>query len=268
MKKACKLSITKTLFVLLFTLASVNPLLAQIAFVRVDSTETREPTRWKGFHVGPVNVITSRAPKIRPHWEGTYFGFTKFLDKRWMDYEGDAELDWANSFTLQFNLKEMIIASSRSGKRLLFTGIGLDYHRLYFDRDITLRKQADGTIAAVPLASLGVTDPRRSVFKALYLTAPLLFEVQSAQRRGFLSAGLVGGVRVHSKSKIVYDDGGKRKLKRSGSYGMNPFKVEAMARVGFGSFTVWTSKSLTPMFDPGKGPRVYPFTIGFGFTNN
>jgi hypothetical protein len=260
----------KTMFVLLFTLATGTPLLAQIALVvHADSTNPHETFRWEGGHFGPVSVKTSftKPRHPRPHWEGTYFGFTKFLDKKWMDYEGDVELDWANSFTFQFNMKEMLIASSRSGHSLLFTGIGLDYHRFYFDRDVTLRKQADGSVIPVSLASLGVTDPRRSVFKALYLTAPLLFEVQRARSKGFLSAGLVGGVRVHSKTKIVYDDGGKRKLKRSGSYGMNPFKVEAMARVGFGSFTVWASKSLTPMFDPGKGPRVYPFTIGFGFTN-
>jgi hypothetical protein len=267
MKKECKLSVMKTMFVLSLILLAGTPLSAQIGIVvRPDSLDNSWRNTWKGCHVGPVDVITPNSKrKIRPHWEGMYFGFTKFLDKEWKDYKGDIELDWANSFTLQFNMKELGIAASGTGNSLLYTGFGLDYHRLYFDRDITLRKQADGSIAPVSLASIGVVDPRRSVFKALYLTVPLLFEVQYAKHKGFLSAGLVGGVRLHSKTKIVHDDGGKRKLKRSGSYGMYPFKVEATVRVGYGPISIWASKSLMPMFNPNKSPRVYPFTIGFGF---
>jgi hypothetical protein len=296
MKKECKLSIMKTMFVLLFTLVAGAPLLARdVTIVIRDTARESIPVEqmrlapdsliaprwiqpWKGYRIGIFSFASpgttvkvgfaGKRYKNWTHWEGTFVGFTKFLDKEWKDYKGAIELDWANSFTLQFNMQEMIIASNYSGNSLLFTGIGLDYHRLYFDRDSTLQRQADGSIAPVSLASLGVTDPRRSVFKALYLTVPLLFEQQFAKHRGFISGGLVGGIRLHSKTKIVYDDGGKRKLKRSGSYGMDPFKVEATVRVGYGPISVWASKSLMPMFNPDKSPRVYPFTVGIGINGN
>jgi hypothetical protein len=284
MKKELRLSVMKTMFLLLLTFVASAPLLAQDVFVTVKRQQDATPADqmrmtpdslhaprwvqpWKGYRLGIISFGSAEGKHYKnwTHWEGTFVGFTKFLDKEWKDYTGGIELDWASSFTLQFNMQEMIIASNYSGNSLLFTGIGLDYHRLYFAYDSTLRRQADGSIVPVSLASLGVTDPRRSVFKALYLTVPLLFEQQYAKHRGFIAAGLVGGILLHSKTKIVYDDHGKRKLKRSGGYGMDPFKLEAMARVGYGPVSIWASKSLTPMFNPNKSPRVYPFTIGFGF---
>jgi hypothetical protein len=201
------------------------------------------------------------------HWAGLYFGFTKFLDHAWQAYDGDMELDWGRSFTLQLNAGELIVMMNPPNRHLFLSGLGLEYQRLCFNREVTLEKR-DGELRVVPLGELGLTDVRRSVFKVLYLTVPLLYEHQSRSNADrYFSVGVVGGVRLHSKTKIVYDArGDKRKVKETGSYNLSPFKLDATARVGLGGATLWASKALTPMFLPGKADRVYPFTIGLAFT--
>jgi hypothetical protein len=204
-----------------------------------------------------------------PEWlrDRLLFGFTKFTGRGWKDHEGFMELDWSSSFTVQYN--NFIDVEIFSGVPC-FSGVGLEYSRLVFARDITVRRAPDGSLVETPLASLGVTDPRRSVFKVLYLTLPLIYEIQSARSRElFASIGLVGGMRLYSRTKIVHDDanGEKRKIKQTRSYAMNPFKLDLTARVGLKFFRVWASKSLTPMFNTSKAPRVYPFTIGVSFSD-
>ena len=43
---------------------------------------------------------------------------------------------------------------------------------------------------------------------------------------------------------------------------MNDFRFNAVARVGYGDFTLFAAYSLTPMFDKDDGPEIYPFTVG------
>ncbi|MDR2131095.1 MAG: hypothetical protein LBP56_08050 [Odoribacteraceae bacterium] len=200
-------------------------------------------------------------------WKGIFLGFSKLQGSNWKDYTGEMEVDWSRSFALHVNFDDYILARNATGRNRLVSGYGLEYTRYCFDRDITIRRYANGNISLVPLADLNVTDPRRSVFKTLYLTVPLLAEFQSAGGRFSLALGVVGGARLHSKTKIVHDDHGKRKIKKTGSYTMYPFKADVTARARIGFLTVWATRSLTPLFNPRKAPaRVYPFTIGFGFT--
>jgi hypothetical protein len=245
---------------------TVKRVFLRIRSARIPKVELHGDLHYSSPGGEPTMETLLRYPRVEHgHWEGTHLGFTNLLGSDSKRYRGEFELDWSNSFTLQFNLFDRAIAASRSGQRLLFTGLGLEYNRFYFARDITLRK-VDGQLEAVPLADLGVTNARRSVFKSLYLTIPLLLEANDRLFGGYISAGVVGGARVHSKTKIVHDvNGHKKKIKQTNSYYMNPFKLDLTARVGFRGLSVWASRSLVPLFDTGKGPRVYPFTIGFGF---
>ncbi|MDR2413494.1 MAG: hypothetical protein LBD64_00720 [Odoribacteraceae bacterium] len=199
----------------------------------------------------------------RGHREGVYIGFTNFLEGNNKIYRGALELDWARSFTARFNAMDRVLLASRSRRTLLLGGLGLEYNRLCFDRDVTVRR-VDGKLEDVPLSRLGATDARRSVFKALYLAVPLLLDVRYAPR-GYISGGVVGAALLHSKTKIVHDRGNnKRKIKQTSSYYMNPLKADLMVSLHFAGISVWASRALTPMFDVDKAPRVYPFTIGIG----
>ncbi|MCZ8285345.1 MAG: hypothetical protein O9353_07790, partial [Bacteroidia bacterium] len=58
------------------------------------------------------------------------------------------------------------------------------------------------------------------------------------------------------------DDGLDLKLVRKDSYNMNPFRLNAHASVGYRNFTLYADYALTPLFENGKGPELYPFTFG------
>ena len=211
--------------------------------------------------------------KFRGHWNGFYFGFVNFGKTNYSKYGGDdfMELDWASSFTMHFNFAKFSFGLSPRQRFGIFTGFGLDYSRLCFDGDITVRRKKGEMLHAVALSDLGIEEVKRSTFKALYLTIPLMLEKQIPAphwKRFYVSTGFIGGIRLHSKTKVVYtsEKGNKRKLKENGSYGMVPFKVDYTLRVGYRGVCIWGNYSLTNMFNKNRAPELRPFAVGFGIT--
>ena len=215
----------------------------------------------------------SRPNKFRGHWNGFYFGFVNFGKTNYSKYGGDdfMELDCASSFTMHFNFAKFSFGLSPRQRFGIFTGFGLDYSRLCFDGDITVRRKKGEMLHAVALSDLGIEEVKRSTFKALYLTIPLMLEKQIPAphwKRFYVSTGFIGGIRLHSKTKVVYtsEKGNKRKLKENGSYGMVPFKVDYTLRVGYRGVCIWGNYSLTNMFNKNRAPELRPFAVGFGIT--
>ena len=183
------------------------------------------------------NTLSGKVPrpnKFRGHWNGFYFGFVNFGKTNYSKYGGNdfMELDWASSFTMHFNFAKFSFGLSPRQRFGIFTGFGLDYSRLCFDGDITVRRKKGEMLHAVPLSDLGIEEVKRSTFKALYLTIPLMLEKQIPAphwKRFYVSTGFIGGIRLHSKTKVVYtsEKGNKRKLKENGSYGMVPFIIRS-----------------------------------------
>ena len=216
------------------------------------------------------NTLSGKVPrpnKFRGHWNGFYFGFVNFGKTNYSKYGGNdfMELDWASSFTMHFNFAKFSFGLSPRQR------FGLDYSRLCFDGDITVRRKKGEMLHAVPLSDLGIEEVKRSTFKALYLTIPLMLEKQIPAphwKRFYVSTGFIGGIRLHSKTKVVYtsEKGNKRKLKENGSYGMVPFKVDYTLRVGYRGVCIWGNYSLTNMFNKNWAPELRPFAVGFGIT--
>lgn len=210
--------------------------------------------------------------RFKGHWSGIYYGFINIANSDYSMYpEGTPEfmeLDWAGSFALQFNfLKHSINLSPRNNFGLV-VGLGFDYQRMRFANKSQSITMVNGKVTPLPLESLGIMDVRRSTFKTLYLTIPLLLEVQfpaKYKNNLYVSGGVVGGIRMHSKTKVVYNDGGKEKRKEKDSFNMIPFKADVTGRIGYRHITVWGSYTLTNMFKSGRGPELHPYTIGIGY---
>lgn len=205
------------------------------------------------------------------HLERFRIGFIRFVEKDYHRYSGDEfmELDKARSFVMHLNLITFRSRSERIRRIGFVSGIGLEYQRLYFDRDLTIRK-IDGMLEPVNLTGLGIENPKRSVLKNLYLTLPVLLEIHPfGYRTLHISGGIIGGMRVHSRTKIVFtnDSGNKQKIKRTDSYCLNPLKAELFGRIGLRNLSVWCSYSLTPIFDTRKAPDLRSFTVGIGISH-
>ena len=114
-----------------------------------------------------------------------------------------------------------------------------------------------------------VDNVKKSSFKNLYLTVPLIFEWQfpaKKYQRAYVAAGVMGGLRLHTKTKVVYknENGNTRRMKNSGNYSMNPVKADAVVRVGYYKLALWGSYTLTNMMEKNKAPKSTRTQSGLG----
>lgn len=200
------------------------------------------------------------------HWSGFSFGFVNFTNTDYTKYDGNEfmELDWGNSFVMQFNLISKSLCVNKKNNLGYVTGLGLEYQRLRFAHKNSVELDEDGKVEPLPLAELHV---KKNSFKNLYLTIPMLFEFQfpaKFHRPFYIEAGLLVGFRLHTKTKVVHknDSGHLCRIKHSGSFGMVPCKTDAVIRIGCGPIGIWGSYTMNRMLQSDKGPELHPYAIG------
>jgi len=208
-----------------------------------------------------------KADKFDGHWEGIEFGFNSFAKPDYSMYSAANKdfmsLNQGKSLEFNFNFYELNIGLSKNYVGLV-SGMGLSFNNYRFENDYTLQK---GSIRTEPVA-LDPNNLAKTKLAVSYLNVPLLLEFQipvnNREGRLFLSAGVVGGVKIGSHTKVKY--GNDKEKDRSG-FNINSFNYAATARVGYKDIALFAKYSLTPLFESGKGPGLTPFTIGISFTD-
>lgn len=198
------------------------------------------------------------------HWAGVDFGFTMLMNPSFENnfpnhpyWKNDA----AKSTVWNLNLLEhkFNIAKEYFG---ITTGLGFSFTSVAFSDNYVLSYNSDTLMAAIDT----VTNYSKNKLKATYLTVPLLLEFNTnadSDKSFYLAAGVVGGVRLTSQVKRKGEvDGDKFTFKERGTYGLNPFKLDAAVRMGYSDFGVFANYSLLPLFDTGKTTEAYPLTFG------
>lgn len=205
--------------------------------------------------------------KFNGHWEGVELGFNSF-DKPDYSMYNPADKDFMSlnqgkSMEFDINFYEMNIGLYKSYIGLV-SGIGLSFNSYRFENPYTLRRESEFTQAS-PLDTENLSKTKLAVS---YLQVPLLFEFQipvnQREERVYINAGVVGGVKIGSHTKVKYGD--DKQKDRSG-FNMNSFKYAATVRIGYKDIGLFGTYSLTPLFESGKGPELTPFTIGISFLN-
>jgi hypothetical protein len=173
------------------------------------------------------------------------------------------ELDYARSFNFQLNLFERGFRLAQNHLRLV-TGLGFDYHQYAFANNTTLNADTSFT--------WGLIDSTRNFsyiknrFRVTYLQVPLLLEVNTSKRPGksfHIAFGVIGEYRIGSRTRQVLEqDNSKFVVKHKDSYNLNPFMAKAHVNFGYAGWTFFGEYALTPLFVPGKGPLLTPFTVG------
>jgi hypothetical protein len=190
------------------------------------------------------------------HWTGFEIGIASFKEDMKDAPEGFMELTYPKTTAVNLNLLQgnFKLIGSRFG---LVSGLGLSWYNFRFKDDITLidiKNEAGKSITTQ--ATIMDTYPKRksgvkkSKLTICYLTVPLLLEVQGRNKDMYISAGLIGGLRIGSHTKIKFKDGGKEK--DFGDFNLLPYKLDATVRMGFNIFSLWASYSLTPLFQKDK----------------
>ena len=158
----------------------------------------------------------------------------------------------------------MPIAKEKFG---LMTGLGIKYNSYELDQDLLIVNQNDSTFA--------IEIPEREIsknkFKTTSIHLPLMFETNLGKDADHSFHMAVGGMvnwRIIAKTKQKYEiDGDRFKEKDRNDFNINTFQFAAVARVGYGDFTVYASYNLTPLFEDNQGPEVYPFTVGISVSS-
>lgn len=204
-----------------------------------------------------------KSDKFDGHWEGIEFGFNAFDKPDYSMYtvKDFMSLNQGKSIEFNFNFYELNIGLA--GKTVgLVSGMGLSFNSYRFDNPYTLKKGSSMT-EPVPLEYDNLSKTKLAVS---YLKIPLLLEIQvpanHKEDRIFISAGIIGGVKLGSHTKVKHGD---IKDKDRSGFNLNSFNYAATARIGFKDISLYANYSLTPMFQSGKGPGLTPFTIGISF---
>jgi hypothetical protein len=231
---------------------------------------------WNGTHVNMSKEPRKKSwgGNFNPHWAGLEVGMNMFYQTDYSIYNGTAyasdgeffDLIPGKSLTWNLNFAEWAFKNEKNNFALV-TGLGFSFSDYRFDQQITIEKQ-DGSGMIVPVSLDDLNRFNKSKLTATYLTAPLMLEVKTPLRMGgsrlYLAGGVIGGLHIGSHTKYKYD-GNKEKAR--GNFNLSQFKYELTGRIGFGDFCLFANYGMTPLFEDGKGPELYPLVIGISFPN-
>ncbi|SMO60356.1 WG containing repeat-containing protein [Saccharicrinis carchari] len=232
----------------------------------VDKDEARE------FSVGKSSHIYSEAKNIKNNrlFKGHYWGVDIGLNN-YINSNGDfslandyryLSLNSGKSVEFSLNALQQNISLSRKGNVGLVSGLGLNYNNYRFDNPNIPIVDESGNLAPQPI-TVGL---EKNKLTTLYLTVPLLFEVQFSQRNRnafYVSAGVIGAYKLRSHTKIVTkQEGDRNKEKNRSSFGLNEFRYGAQVRFGYKALNFYGSYYFTPLFQKGRGPELYPVSLG------
>lgn len=213
---------------------------------------------------------SSKKAKFKGNWVGLEFGVNGLLTpdfKLTMPAEYNyMELSYPKStnFNLNFFQQSVPIFGRKFG---LVTGMGLQWNNYRFSNNSTTLTTDSNEIGGYFNQTIGRTY-EKSKLTAMYLTVPLLFEFQTNKNHEsnsfHISAGVIGALKINAHTKQVYsfDGSGTNKPKTWDDFYIQPFKLDATMRIGWGPLNIYTTYGLTPLFREGKGPELYPFTFG------
>ena len=196
---------------------------------------------WKGIDAG-LNMLLG--PGSAASFEGQY----AFLEQRPM-----------KSWVFNFNLADVGIAFSRNHIAGLYTGIGLGWNNYSLDNPVRLIKGQNG-IEGEWIDESVEGRVKKSKLGVLYVQAPLMLEIRPT-RGFFIAAGVIGGLRIDTWTKVKFAD--KFKEKHHGDYYVNPLKLDATLRAGGNDMGFFASFNLLPLFEETCGPTSHTFNVGF-----
>ncbi len=210
-------------------------------------------------------------PGFDAHWAGFEFGLNNFLNN---DYKMQMpaglefmELNTGKSWNINLNLLEY--DHHLIGKHFgIATGLGLEFNDYRFDNLLPIKKGDDGVAP-----ELQYDNPNYNVEKAklttTYITVPLILELQGPFTKDndkmYISAGVIGGLKIGSHTKVKYKDadGDDKKDKNRSDFHLSPFRYGYTVRAGIGFVKLFANYYATPLFEKEVDAEIHPFSAGF-----
>ena len=213
-----------------------------------------------------------RKKKFKAHWAGLEVGLNNYLtpDNSLVLPPGEEfmDLNTGKSWNWNLNVADFGIGLGTNYVGIV-SGLGFEFINYNFDGQNSIMKE-DGTgniVEYVPPFAGFITKSKMNI---TYMTVPLLMEFQipvGHHDRIHFSAGVIGGLKLWSNTKIKYTEAGdKSKEKNKSDFNLSPLRWGVTARAGYGGVSVFANYYMNSLFKPGTGPELYPFSIGLAFT--
>jgi hypothetical protein len=240
---------------------------------------------------GDVKWERNKAPKFNGHWGGVELGINGFVTPEFTT-NWAAEYDYLNlryekSVAVNLNIYEQNIAFNKQNTFGMITGLGLAWNNYRFSNPTFLSPDSN-SLKGYYMENVSV---RKTKLTAMYLTIPLIFEIQSnhqkASKRFHFGAGVIAGIRLSTHTKIYFNEADKNYrlrdpktgdllsttyrtpnsnsrniVKNFNSFYLRPFKFDATLRFGYGIINLFASYSLNTLFQKDRGPELYAWSAG------
>lgn len=205
------------------------------------------------------------------HLGGVEIGYNSFTSGRWLKNETPLEgwLDLNTTKSTSFNIVSPPVSLGFTRHFGIVTALGVNFNNYRFDGNNTIFVDGEGVVTPSYPA-----DPIRfdkSKLATVYGILPVMLELQIPVSYGStinLGAGVIGAVKLGSHTKVVYHSDGKQKDKNRDDFNLNVLRYGVTARAGYEMVQVYGTCWLSPMFEQGRGPELYPFEVGLALTIN
>lgn len=200
------------------------------------------------------------------HWGGFGMGINGWLSNGSFSMPKGQEymaLNYGKSLNFQLNPFERDFHIYKNYVNLV-VGLGFEWSQYEFSNKTSLNPDSSYTYGTID--STNTFRYKKNRFKTTYVDVPVLIEFntnKNADKAFHIALGVVGGYKLGSRTRqILEQNANDIRLIRKDDYNLNPFRVNAHASIGYHNFTLYADYALTPLFESGKGPELYPFTIG------
>lgn len=234
----------------------------------------------EGVQINVVDMEEKRSPckkkhkdKFNAHWAGLEAGLNNYVTPDFSlvlpPGQEFMDLNTGKSWNWNLNIVDYGIGLGTSYVGLV-SGLGFEFVNYNFDGQNGIMKDTvTGTGEIVEYIPSYAGNITKSKMNIAYITAPLLMEFQIPTGKGriHISGGVIGGVKLWSNTKLQWRESGeKSKEKNKSDYNLSPLRWGVTARIGYKEVSLFANYYMTSLFKPGRGPELYPFTIGLALT--
>ena len=205
------------------------------------------------------------------HLGGIEIGFNNYSTGQWgrNPQMADDYLDLNTTKSTSFNIISPPVNLGLSRHFGIVSALGVSFNNYRFDNNNTVIT-GDGGILEPYYPADGI-NYEKSKLATVYGVIPVILEAQipvSHKSTLNIGAGIIGAVKLGSHTKVVYFNDGRQKDKNHDDFSLNVLRYGVTARAGYEMVQVYGTCYLSPMFEKGKGPELYPFEVGIALTIN
>ncbi len=240
---------------------------------------------------GDVRWDRCKPHNFNGHWGGVELGINGYVTPEFNTYYGKKydflSLRYEKSIALNLNLFEQNFSLNKAKTIGLITGIGFSFNNYRFVQPVYLSPDST-SLSGFYMNDVNV---KKSKLTVAYITVPLFFELQTDNarlgKRFHFALGAILNARIGSHTKIYFNEANKQYrfqipatgefvdgyfttpnrtnrniVKSFNSFGLQPFRVDASARIGYGPINIFATYAITSMFQKNRGPELYNWTVG------